>query len=79
MKKIIAVIFAISMLFSGIPSAFAAENEKTDFDFAATFGSAISEIRTPTMKPVVNYIVDGLSLSTPGRQDFREYCDKNFQ
>ena len=53
--------------------------ESASFDFAATFGSAISEIRTPTMKPVVNYIVDGLSLSTPGRQDFREYCDKNFQ
>ena len=53
--------------------------DSATFDFAVTFGSAISEIRTPTMKPVANYIVDGLSLSTPGRQDFKEYCDKNFQ
>lgn len=44
MKKILAVIFAVSMLFSVMPSAFAAENEKTDFDFAATLGFIDGEI-----------------------------------
>ena len=50
-----------------------------NFDFAVTFGSAIDEIYKPTIKPIADSVSKGLSFTTAGKQDFKEYCETNFQ
>ncbi len=49
------------------------------FDFASVYGSALEVIYEPTILPMANFIVDGLSMSSSGRKSFKQYCETNFQ
>ena len=56
--------------------------ESATFDFAAVYGSAISEIRRPTTTAICDYIEFGSALSTSiGRNvaAFEKYCAEKFK
>ena len=55
--------------------------DSVTFDFATVYGSGISEIATPTIKAIADYLDYGSGISSSlrrGQEAFAEYCNQHF-